>query len=43
VFTKTKVTGAIISSMLYSPRLPMNYSVDELKNYLRNQGINVKS
>ena len=42
VFTKTKAQAAIISSMLYSPRLEKNYEVSELKNYLTEQGINVR-
>ena len=42
VFTKTKAQAAIISSMLYSPRLAKNYEVGELKEYLTAKGINVK-
>ena len=34
VFTKTGVSAAIISSMLYSPRLDRNYSIKEIKEYL---------
>ncbi|MCL1845344.1 MAG: imidazole glycerol phosphate synthase cyclase subunit [Defluviitaleaceae bacterium] len=34
VFTKTNASAAIISSMLYSPRLPRNYTPVELKEYL---------
>lgn len=34
VFTKTGASAGIISSMLYSPRLPKNYSVREIKDYL---------
>lgn len=30
-FTKTDVSAAIVSSMLYSPRLPRNFSVAEIK------------
>jgi len=41
VFTQTKSESAIISSMLYSPRLEKNYEVKELKEYLINQGINI--
>jgi cyclase len=41
-FTKTGVSAAIISSMLYSPRLPRNYSVEEIKEYLTAQGVPVR-
>jgi len=41
VFTKTKANSAIISSMLYSPRLEKNYTVAELKEYLAAKGIDV--
>jgi imidazole glycerol-phosphate synthase subunit HisF len=34
VFTKTEVSAAVISSMLYSPRLTKNYSVKEIKDEL---------
>jgi len=34
VFTQTDAQAAIISSMLYSPRIPRNYAVSELKEYL---------
>jgi cyclase len=34
LFTDTEALAAIISSMLYSPRLERNYSVSELKEYL---------
>jgi cyclase len=34
LFTETEAQAAIISSMLYSPRLERNYSVHELKEYL---------
>jgi cyclase len=40
VFTKTKAQSAIISSMLYSPRLESNFTVAELKQYLTDKGIN---
>lgn len=33
-FTKTSASAGIISSMLYSPRLPRNYTVKEIKEYL---------
>jgi len=34
VFNQTGTLAAIISSMLYSPRLERNFSVQELKDYL---------
>lgn len=39
VFTKTEATAGIISSMLYSTRLPRNYTVSELKEYLLGRGV----
>ena len=42
VFTKTTTQGAIISSMLYSPRMARNYSVNELKAYLAENNIAIK-
>jgi cyclase len=42
LFTKTSAQAAIISSMLYSPRLPKNYSVRQLKKYLLEENINVR-
>jgi len=42
LFTLTQTQGAIISSMLYSPRAGKNFSVKELKDYLINNGINVR-
>ncbi|MCL2628373.1 MAG: imidazole glycerol phosphate synthase cyclase subunit [Oscillospiraceae bacterium] len=39
VFTETNAAAAIISSMLYSPRLERNYTVRELKEYLKAEGI----
>jgi len=42
VFTQTGTQAAIISSMLYSPRLERNYSVQELKEYLSGKGVLVK-
>lgn len=39
VFANTGATAAIISSMLYSPRLPRNYTVKELKEELIAAGI----
>ncbi|MBQ2763458.1 MAG: imidazole glycerol phosphate synthase subunit HisF [Firmicutes bacterium] len=41
-FTKTGASAAIISSMLYSPKLPRNYPVAEIKDYLAAQGIPVR-
>ncbi len=42
VFQKTGASAAIISSMLYSPKLPRNYPVAEIKDYLMAQGIPVR-
>ena len=42
VFTQTRAEAAIISSMLYSPRMARNYSVQELKEYLAGKGVAVK-
>jgi len=42
LFTETEALAAIISSMLYSPRLERNYPVRELKAYLIENGINVR-
>jgi len=42
LFTATDTQAAIISSMLYSPRLPRNYTVNELKEYLIRHGINMR-
>ena len=42
LFLDTQAQAAIISSMLYSPRLERNYTVRELKNYLGNNGIPVR-
>lgn len=42
VFTKTEASAAIISSMLYSPRLPRNYTVEEIKKVLQENGIPVR-
>ncbi|MDR0248345.1 MAG: imidazole glycerol phosphate synthase cyclase subunit [Oscillospiraceae bacterium] len=39
LFTETDAQAAIISSMLYSPRLERNYSVRELKEYLASCGV----
>jgi len=42
VFSKTATQAAIISSMLYSPRLERNFSVKELKEYLLDKGIDMR-
>ena len=42
LFADTEAQAAIISSMLYSPRLERNYSVRELKEYLARNGIHVR-
>ena len=42
LFTDTQTQGAIISSMLYSPRAERNYSVRELKDYLIQNKINIR-
>jgi cyclase len=42
LFTETESQAAIISSMLYSPRMERNYSVRELKEYLLQNGVNVR-
>ncbi|MCL2077930.1 MAG: imidazole glycerol phosphate synthase cyclase subunit [Oscillospiraceae bacterium] len=42
LFTQTGAQAAIISSMLYSPRLEKNYTVLELKNYLAQNNICVR-
>ena len=42
LFSQTQAQAAIISSMLYSPRLPRNYPVHELKAYLLEKGINIR-
>ena len=41
LFSQTTAQSAIISSMLYSPRLPRNYPVHEIKGYLLEKGIDV--
>ena len=38
-FLKTGASAAIISSMLYSPKLPRNYHVSEIKDVLTAKGI----
>jgi len=42
VFTQTQAQGAIISSMLYSPRMKRNYTVQELKTYLSEKNVAIK-
>jgi cyclase len=43
LFTQTEAQAAIISSMLYSPRMERNYACGELKKYLLQNGINMRS
>ena len=43
LFTDTQAQAAIISSMLYSPRMEKNYTVAELKEYLLQEKINMRS
>ena len=42
LFKRTTAQAAIISSMLYSPRLEKNYTPKEIKEYLQAQNINVR-
>jgi cyclase len=42
LFAGTEAQAAIISSMLYSPRLERNFSVGELKDYLMQNNISVR-
>ena len=42
VFTQTRTEAAIISSMLYSPRMERNYSVSELKAYLTEKNVPIR-
>jgi cyclase len=42
LFADTEAQAAIISSMLYSPRMDRNYTVRELKEYLMNYNIGVR-
>jgi cyclase len=42
LFTDTQAQAAIISSMLYSPRMERNYSVRELKEYLTRGNIHIR-
>jgi len=42
LFSKTAAQAAIISSMLYSPRMERNYKVAEIKEYLMKENIHVR-
>jgi len=42
LFATTESQAAIISSMLYSPRMERNYTVCELKDYLIHNNVNVR-
>jgi cyclase len=42
VFTQTQTQAAIISSMLYSPRLEKNYTPKELKEFLAGEGVAIR-
>ncbi|HRR89516.1 MAG TPA: HisA/HisF-related TIM barrel protein [Eubacteriales bacterium] len=42
LFTETQAQAAIISSMLYSPRLKRNFPVSEIKKYLKENGVCVR-
>ncbi len=42
LFSETQAQAAIISSMLYSPRIERNYTVRELKAYLADKNIAVR-
>jgi len=42
LFTQTQAQAAIISSMLYSPRMARNYTVRELKEFLAGSGVPVR-
>ena len=42
LFTQTQAQAAIISSMLYSPRMAKNYTVEEIKSHLIGKGINMR-
>ncbi|MDR0327059.1 MAG: imidazole glycerol phosphate synthase cyclase subunit [Planctomycetaceae bacterium] len=43
LFTQTDAQAAIISSMLYSPRMKRNYTPTELKEFLMQNNINVRT
>ncbi|MCL2527229.1 MAG: imidazole glycerol phosphate synthase cyclase subunit [Defluviitaleaceae bacterium] len=42
IFTQTQTQAAIISSMLYSPRMARNYTVEELKAYLASKDVTIR-
>jgi cyclase len=42
LFSCTEAQAAIISSMLYSPRLERNFAVSELKDYLAQNNVAVR-
>jgi cyclase len=42
LFSQTQAQAAIISSMLYSPRMEKNYKVSELKDFLQSKSIPVR-
>lgn len=42
VFKNTNAQAAIISSMLYSPLMDRNYTVKEIKEYLKEKGVHVR-
>jgi cyclase len=42
LFVETEAQAAIISSMLYSPRMERNYPVAELKDYLAKEGVAIR-
>jgi len=42
LFSETQAQAAIISSMLYSPRLERNFTVRELKDYLAENNVRVR-
>jgi len=42
LFTETQAQAAIISSMLYSPRMEKTFTVRELKEYLAQNGISIR-
>ncbi|MBQ3387720.1 MAG: imidazole glycerol phosphate synthase subunit HisF [Thermoguttaceae bacterium] len=42
VFTQTQASAGIISSMLYSPRLERNFTVREIKEYLRGRNVEIR-
>ena len=42
MFNETECSAAIISSMLYSPRLPRNFGSEEIKAHLMDKGVHVR-